>query len=91
MKISLTPPPERSRGQHCPSVVLGLLEAGKPQDTLTGGMAYPALEKTGSKCLTASCSQDSRTECCFINESFKVCIREDQLKTRHSSIIAAPL
>ena len=39
MKISFTPPPERSRGQHCPSVVLGLLEAGKPHDTRTGGMA----------------------------------------------------
>jgi hypothetical protein len=30
-------------------VVLGLLEAGHPQDTLTGGIAKPAFEKTGSR------------------------------------------
>jgi hypothetical protein len=38
-KISLTMSPERSLGQHWPSVVLGLLDAGQPQDTLTGGIA----------------------------------------------------
>jgi hypothetical protein len=48
-KISLTMSPERSFGQHWPSVVLGLLEAGQPQDTLTGGIANPAFEKIGSK------------------------------------------
>jgi hypothetical protein len=41
--------PERSFGQHWPSVVLGLLEAGQPQDTLTGGIANPAFEKIGSR------------------------------------------
>ena len=48
-KISLTISPERSRGQHCPNVVRGELDAGQPQETLTGGIAKPALEKVGSK------------------------------------------
>jgi hypothetical protein len=37
--------PERSLGQHWPSVVLGLLEAGQPQDTLTGGIANQLLKR----------------------------------------------
>jgi hypothetical protein len=41
-------------------VVRGLLDAGKPHDTRTGGIAYPALEKIGSKRRTASCNQASR-------------------------------
>jgi hypothetical protein len=40
-------------GQHWPNVVLGLLEAANPQETLSGGMPYPTAEKIGSKACTA--------------------------------------